>query len=167
MAKQEETGVDLGKTIDGHEITGIAVSLNLGSGLNKAVGVSPIEAKAGDVVFIAVKARLVKDRFEYEFDDDDEIVGAKRVLMLTSLGAAFVDEKIVGKAIQSMNDRVAEAEALAKAGQGSFGLITSDDDVDPESDEPLPKQKAERSKFGTLPDQVDEVAKRRNGKAAS
>jgi hypothetical protein len=125
MAKDE---IDLGTAPDGTPITSIAVSLNVGSGLNAAVEVQPIQAKAGDTLFIAVKAQFVKDRYDYEFDDNNEITGCEKVLMLSTRGATFVDGKTVQQSIQSMTDRIAEHEQSKRDGQKAFEFDETSDD---------------------------------------
>ena len=153
--------IDLGIAPNGDAVTGIAVSLNVGSGLNKAVRVQPIEANAGDVVYIAVKARLVKDTYDYQIDDETgESEGVTHVLVLKTMAATFVDQSVVSKSLQASIDRIAEADELAKSGQSSFGLITEDEDEDEDATiTDLPNAKAARKQYGDIPDKVDEAMK--------
>jgi hypothetical protein len=108
--------IDLGE-LDGITVlsTGIEVP-NAGGGLNKAMAIEPLIITHEDgKTYIALEVDLRKVRFEPITDDDDELIGYRRVHVMHATGAAIVDGETVKSGIDEMNKRIELAEE-AKVG---------------------------------------------------
>lgn len=127
MATQTDADV-LGK-YKGKKILGTSVKVtNLGDGLSKAVGVEPVVIDCGTFTFIGVKARKLKDTYEASFDAQDKLLGFTLIQHFSAIGATFVDNDAMEKAIHATMEAVALAEAERKEGQRSFSMDSKDDD---------------------------------------
>jgi len=122
-----EPGAGLGK-YKGHQITGTSIVLtNLGDGLSKAVEVEPLIVKLNDVVFIAVKAKKVNDKYVLEVDQKSgKVMGVELVQTFSATAATFADEALVSEAIESMSERIRKEED-ERAGRLTLGIGSLDD----------------------------------------
>ena len=112
-----EIDIELGESPDGYPVDKTAVKvLRLGDGLSKAVDVEPHMAKAGDIVYFAIRAIKVSDEFDYKFDDEGELDEVTLVQVFNAQSATFVDESAVISAIARTEAAVRAAEALKKSG---------------------------------------------------
>lgn len=158
MAKKKEPTVEevLGVAPNGDPVTAQGISMNVGSGLKKAAKVKPIPAKAGDVLYVAVRATVVGEDFDYDIDDDGDITDIMRVLQLKPTGVAFVDGNLVIEAVQAMVDQVAEWEQAQKDGQRAFEFGGDEDEVEPK---PGRNATITRGAFGEVAEKVDDAMK--------
>lgn len=140
----------------GYNILSTAIVVNkLGDGLSDAVAIEPVVPKMNESMFLGVRVRKTKERYDVVRDKNDstKILGVVLVQIFDATGATFVDEGMVGKQVQSMVDRIAEEEEFRKNGQMSLEV----------PDEPVTKPKRgsradkDRAKHGELADQVDDA----------
>ena len=122
----------------GYPIVGVRGEFRgLDGGFNKGTSVQGVPTELD--VFFAGKARQKGERYDYVVKakngdwrsygpDDDEPEGVIYVRIYVSLFAMFADEELVGKAVHSVMEAAAEAEALRKEGQQAF---TISEDAEP------------------------------------
>lgn len=104
---------------------------NTGDGLSKAMGIEPVEVEFGEVIYVALRLEKTKDGYDVLLSKDDEKpIGVAYVQQFKAMQAAFVPERSVRKAIDSMHDKIVAAEEARKSGQGSLVLSYDDDDDD-------------------------------------
>ena len=144
------------ETYKGLDVLATVIKItNTGDGLSKAMAVEPIEVEFGDVVYVALRLEKTKDGYDVVFSkDDDAPIGVAYVQVFKATQAAFVQEKSVRKAIDSMHDRIVAAEEERKSGQQSLILEYEDGD-DLRGDSLPPNAKARRNEID-LADKVDE-----------
>jgi hypothetical protein len=121
----------------GFPILGTKAIVNkTGDGLSAAIGVEHLDVPEGGTGFLVVKIHNTKDRHDWKFDDDMEIVGCIEVRIFDAVGVIQVDEELVGEAYARMMDRIRKAEELKKKGQQSFPEATGDIEIRFPDDEP-------------------------------
>jgi hypothetical protein len=109
MAEKET--VDLGKTSEGYAIEKTSVKvLKLGDGLSAAVKVDPVLVGAGETVYLAIRAKKIKDDFVYEFDEDGDVESVTLVQVFAASSATFIDEKVVRQAIARSDALIAASK---------------------------------------------------------
>ena len=120
----------------GYPIVGVRGEFRgLDGGFNKGTSVQGVPTELD--VFFAGKARQKGERYDYVVKakngdwrsygpDDTEPEGVIYVRIYVSLFAMFADEELVGKAVHSVMEAAAKAEALRKEGQQAF-TISEDD----------------------------------------
>lgn len=113
-----EVETDLGETQEGYKITkSSAKVLRLGDGLSKSVAVAPVLIHAGDTVYIAVKATKVREQLDFEFDDDDDVVGVELIQIFNAVSATFVEFEVVAQALAMMEARIEKAKKAPGQGE--------------------------------------------------
>ena len=144
MANEETPEIAV-ETYKGLDVLATVIKItNTGDGLSKAMSIEPVEVKFGEVVYVALRLEKTKDGYDVLFSKDDETpLGVAFVQQFKATQAAFVPEKAVRKAIDSMHDKIIAAEEERKSGQSS--LEFEYDDM-PESELP-PEAKARRKEI--------------------
>jgi hypothetical protein len=138
-------------TFKGYRILETKLIINkLGDGLSKAVGIEPVVIAPNEPAFVGVRVRKTKDRYDFVRDESNTIIGVILVQIFDATGAAFVEEKAIGKRVQNVVDAIAADEAMRKDGQMTLEI---------------PRAAKEVAKYGDLGKQVDD-AMRESGDAA-
>ena len=132
-------------TFKGYKIIETKIVVNkLGDGLSKAVGIEPVVVAPNEPAFLGVRVRKTKDRYDFVRDESNKIIGVILVQIFDATGAAFVEEKAIGKRVQNVVDAIAADEAMKKDGQMTLEI---------------PRAAAEVAKYGDLGAKVDEAMK--------
>jgi hypothetical protein len=98
------------ETFEGRDVTSHAIAVtNAGDGLSASIAVSPTDLHLGDEVYVILKTRVAKIRFEAVKDSDFE---ASRVATLKTTAATITDLPAVRKALEVTAAAVAHAKEL-------------------------------------------------------
>lgn len=113
-----EIDTDLGETVEGYRVNTTSVKiLALGDGLSSSVKVAPIMVHAGDVVYFAVKAKKIRDQYDFKFDDEGEVESVDLVQVFSAKTAIFVDFEAVAQAIAMMEAKIEKAKKAPGQGE--------------------------------------------------
>lgn len=126
------------ETYKGLDVLATVIKItNTGDGLSKAMSIEPVMVEFGDVVYVALRLEKTKDGYDVLFSKDDETpLGVAYVQQFKATQSAFIPERAVRKAIDSMHDKIVAAEEARKSGQGSLVLSYDDEDDDINHDDP-------------------------------
>jgi hypothetical protein len=95
---------------EGRDIVSNSIAVtNAGDGLSASVAVKPVALHLGDDVYVILKTKVAKIRFEAVKDSEDE---ANRVAVLKTVGASITDLPAVRKALEVQAEAIAHAREL-------------------------------------------------------
>lgn len=117
---------------EGTDVLGIKIIINkTGDGLSKAMSVVPTILAIEDEGYVVLKYRTQKIRFDEAVNKEHELEGVHRVQILEALGATFIDDDLVSKVFNEMQNRIREDEASKKNGQQALTSVemTEDDEA--------------------------------------
>ncbi len=115
---------------EGRPVVGMQLILtNTGDGLSKAHAIRPVDLHHGDVIDLAVRARVAKVRFDAQKDDDTTVV---RVNVLSAETITVVTDGRVDDLIQEQAE--AERDAKLREGEDALPLDEAIEDLPEQAD---------------------------------
>jgi hypothetical protein len=118
----EPTEPDLG-VFEGKRVKGIAISLNVGSGLTQAMEINPVVLKHRDEGYALIKFStrdITHGEAVAEYGEDGELIGwtVPRIQTLRPLGATILSPEaaeLVGSVVDEMIQKVADLADIKRA----------------------------------------------------